>query len=254
MKRGVFVTLFGSFLLGIFLLFGSDKEIVVPSSHGFAVIELFSSEGCSSCPPAEAVMHQWLQKASKESLPVYIVELHVDYWDYLGWKDSFATHEYSQRQQDYGDYFKLNSIYTPQAIVNGKYEMVGSDEDKINNVISEELKIPSSVLINCEAHKIANSQVEADYSITGNISGCVLHIALIESGLVTHVKKGENAGKTFTHDNVARVFKTVQLNSATGKIILETPHVNLGNAKLVCYLQNSSNMNITGATQVNILQ
>lgn len=82
------------------------------NAKGFAVIELFSSEGCSSCPPAEAVMNKLISKASTESLPVYIIEFHVDYWDYLGWKDTFAIPQYSQRQQDYGDYFKLNSIGT----------------------------------------------------------------------------------------------------------------------------------------------
>lgn len=254
MKRGLFVIVCSAFLFCIFLIFSGNKEIATPHPKGFAVIELFSSEGCSSCPPAEAVMHKWIQKANAESLPVYIVEMHVDYWDYLGWKDTFAMHEYSQRQQDYGDYFKLNSIYTPQAIINGKYEMIGSDEDKVGNTILKELKAPSSVTINCEAHKIANSKVEAGYTVTGTISECELHIALIESDLVTYVKKGENTGKTLSHDNVSRVFKTVKLNSATGKIILETPHVNLANAKLVCYLQNTGNMNITGATQVNILQ
>jgi hypothetical protein len=233
--------------------FGYAQEKVSVKPPGFALIELFSSEGCSSCPPAEAVMSMFLYRANAEILPIYIIEFHVDYWDYLGWKDTFATHEYSQRQQDYGDYFKLNSIYTPQAIINGKYEMVGSDEDKINTIISGELKGPSSVIINCKVHKIDNSKVEADYAVTGNISGTQLNFAIIESGLITHIKKGENSGKTLAHENVARVFKTVLLNSATGKIILEIPHVKIANAKLLCYLQNTSNRNITGATQVNLL-
>ena len=106
------------------------KEQYLFNSGGYALVELYSTEGCSSSPPAEAVMRKLIGKVkvNAESFPVYVVEFHVDYWDYLGWKDTFAMAEYSQRQQDYGNFFKLNSIYTPQAIINGKVEMVGSDE------------------------------------------------------------------------------------------------------------------------------
>jgi len=254
MKKGITLTVsIISIALTCFALNNKQGKGAV-SPKGFTVIELFSSEGCSSCPPAELVMHNLIQKANAESLPVYVIEFHVDYWDYLGWKDSFAMPEYSQRQQQYGDFFNLNSIYTPQAIVNGKSEIVGSDEDKINAAVSKELQNPSSVIIDCKAHKINNSNIEVEYTISGNISGHELNFALVESNLTTYVKRGENAHKTFTHDNVARVFKSIKLNSSTGKIAIETPHVNLSNAKIICYLQNTANRNITGATEVAINQ
>jgi hypothetical protein len=234
--------------------FGNNKAVIIPNPNGFALIEVFSSEGCSSCPPAEAVMHKMIQDAKAESMPVYIIEFHVDYWNYLGWKDTFATHEYTQRQQEYGDFFKLNSVYTPQAIINGKSEMVGSDEDKINAAVAEELKSSNSIGIDCKAHKTDNSKIEVDYNITGAIAGCNLNFAVVESNLTTHIIKGENSGKTLTHDNVARVFKSIELNAASGKLSIEVPHVNLRNAKVICFLQNTETRNISGATQVAINQ
>jgi hypothetical protein len=223
-------------------------------SKGFALIELFSSEGCSSCPPAEAVMHKLIQKTEKESLPVYIIEFHVDYWDYLGWKDTFALPEYSKRQKKYGDLLKLNSIYTPQAIINGETEMVGSDEEQINSTIAKELQKPSSVTVECKAHKINNSQIELTYTVNGNISGCELNIAVVESDLTSYIKKGENARKTLTHDNVARVFKTIELESSTGRLAIDIPHVNTSNSKLICYVQKKESMGIIGAKQATIVQ
>jgi len=205
-------------------------------------------------PSGEAVMHRLIQKANTESLPVYIIEFHVDYWDYLGWKDTFAMPMYSQRQQGYGYHFNLKSIYTPQAVVNGKTEMIGSDDDKINAAVTEELEKPSSVSVDCKVQVTGNSKIEADYNITGNISGCELNLAVVESNLTTYVKNGENADKTFTHDNVVRVLRRVDLKSATGQVAIAVPHVNLTNSRLICYVQNNASRNIVAATQVSIAQ
>ncbi|HTB31014.1 MAG TPA: DUF1223 domain-containing protein [Bacteroidia bacterium] len=253
MRKGIIFILFITFAICACLALGNNSP--APSGpKGFALIELFSSEGCSSCPPAEDVMHNIIQRSEKESLPVYVIEFHVDYWDYLGWKDTFAAHEYSQRQQDYGDHLKLNSIYTPQAIINGESEMVGSDEDKINAAVEKELQKPATVSIECKAYKTGNSKVVAEYTITGNFSGCDLNFAVVESNLTTYVKKGENAHKTLTHDNVARVFKSIKANSSNGKMELEVPHSDLANAKLICYLQNTINRSVAGATEVSIVK
>src|ERR1700712_5296387 len=89
---------------------------------GFAVIELFTSEGCSSCPPADAV----IAKVEKESAdkPIYILAFHVDYWNRLGWKDVFSSAAYSARQNQYAQWLNLSSVYTPQVVVNGRTEFV----------------------------------------------------------------------------------------------------------------------------------
>jgi hypothetical protein len=252
MRREILLTL--SFtvivLTGFVIENGKDKTIAAP--HGFALIELYSSEGCSSCPPAESLMKRLIHKADSASLPVYIIEFHVDYWDRLGWKDTLDDHAYSLRQQKYGDHFKLNSIYTPQAIVNGEHEMVGSDESKINTAINAGLSVSPTVTINCKVNKEQNSKVQVDYTLTGNTAGSFLNFAVVESNLTTSIKRGENANKTMTHDNVARVFESIQITSSSGKTTISIPHVNAAHSKLICFVQSSEDMSILAATQYSL--
>src|ERR1700743_3380708 len=106
----------------------------VVDTKGFAVVELFTSEGCSSCPPADAVVAK-LQKESAGK-PIYILAYHVDYWNHLGWKDAFSDAAYSARQKDYAQYLKIEGIYTPQIVVNGKTEFVGSEEGTLHKAIA----------------------------------------------------------------------------------------------------------------------
>src|SRR5476651_2422634 len=106
----------------------------VPSkanNQRFAVVELFTSEGCSSCPPADEAIAK-LQKESNGK-PVYILAFHVDYWNRLGWKDVFSNADYSERQNEYAKYLRLESVYTPQVVVNGKKEFVGSEESTLQS-------------------------------------------------------------------------------------------------------------------------
>ena len=105
------------------LLFGGS----VMAAEPFAVVELFTSEGCSSCPPAEALLNQIHPRAAKSGQRIYTLAFHVDYWDRLGWKDPFSEAAYSQRQNSYANGFGEDRIYTPQMIVNGRGGFVGSD-------------------------------------------------------------------------------------------------------------------------------
>ncbi len=250
--KALFIIVVTGIVITCFAFSESNRNIPSDNSKGFVLIELFSSEGCSSCPPAESFMHKLIHRADSASLPVYIIEFHVDYWNYLGWKDTLAIPAYAQRQQKYGDAFKLSSIYTPQAIINGESEMVGSDEGKINSIILQHIQQPTATGVSFKVNKIGPSKIEAEYSLTGNTSGCELNFVLVESDLITHIKRGENAGKTITHDNVARVFKTIKIDSYTGKITIETPHVNLANSMLICFVQNIDSRKVIAATQLKI--
>ena len=110
---------------------------------GFAVVELFTSEGCSSCPPADALVAR-VQKESTNK-PVYILAFHVDYWNRLGWKDVYSSAEYSARQNQYANWLNLSSeVYTPQAIVNGHTEFVGSEEGTLRKAIQAGLQKSAS--------------------------------------------------------------------------------------------------------------
>jgi len=105
--------------------FRPHKAQLTNDAHGFALVELFTSEGCSSCPPAEELAAE-IQKESADR-PVYVLAYHVDYWDHQGWKDRYSDPAYSQRQKDYSSWLGTSDIYTPQVVVNGRKQLVGSD-------------------------------------------------------------------------------------------------------------------------------
>src|SRR6201985_3032927 len=117
------------------------------SDQGFAVVELFTSEGCSSCPPADNAVAKLLKEHNNN---VYVLGYHVDYWDNLGWKDSFSNAAYTQLQRDYAKTFKLSSVYTPQVIVNGTEQFVGSNENKLNAAVNKNLQQSSNIKLNVE--------------------------------------------------------------------------------------------------------
>src|SRR5580765_4213272 len=114
-----------------FSCYSSNKktDTGIAAGNGFAVIELFTSEGCSSCPPADEAMIDIENEFKKN---VYVIGYHVDYWNYLGWKDIFSNAGWTDRQKAYAQELKLNNIYTPQVVINGSSEFVGSDVNRLH--------------------------------------------------------------------------------------------------------------------------
>ncbi len=166
----------------------------------FALVELFTSEGCSSCPPADAVLQRLMGQPG-----VYALAWHVDYWDRLGWPDPFASPRWTGRQRHYAEAFALNSMYTPQMVVNGRRQFVGSSESKARAAIAEALKSPASVKLSLRVERgetwVASLQAE------GAPKGSVLHAVLVDGGHVIAVKRGENEGRTLRHERVVRDWK-----------------------------------------------
>ena len=116
------------------------------------VLELFTSEGCSSCPPADELLPE-LAKLDSNIIPL---SFHVDYWNRLGWTDPFSSSENSDRQRIYADFWKLESVYTPELVINGEYEVVGSNRSAAENAINKILQEKSKVKINIDEVKISD--------------------------------------------------------------------------------------------------
>jgi len=176
MKLAVWTSLI---LLSLFSLKENNTKKAINSDEqaaGFAVIELFTSEGCSSCPPADEAL---AQINAEFGTNVFALSFHVDYWDYLGWKDEFSNPMYSQRQQQYASVFKLESIYTPQVIVNGQKEFVGSDKTLLNKTITESLKATQNKEINIKASSDEHKNVIVNYETTAD-DKMVLNIAFVQ--------------------------------------------------------------------------
>lgn len=215
-------------------------------AKGFALIELFTSEGCSSCPSAERTLAELNEEYGKDIL---VMEFHVDYWDYIGWKDPFSKKEFSDRQRAYANVFNLNSVYTPQAVVNGKNELVGSDKDKMERVIKTDLVKGSTNVIHITSSRDGNKLV-VNYDIT-NVEGEYLNIALVQRKASSDVRRGENTGRKLEHLNVVREFHTIDAK-ANGKELIGLPQgsILMNDYMIIVYTQRKDNMEVTGATQL----
>jgi hypothetical protein len=218
---------------------------------GFAVVELFTSEGCSSCPAADEVVAKIQRETNEKS--VYILAFHVDYWNRLGWKDIFSEPAYSNRQNQYSSWLNA-SIYTPQVVVNGQQEFVGSDESRLRSSINTALHKTNPVHLSINSIKENDRNVSLHYQIDGNIANNSLVLALIEKTASSKVLRGENEGRTLSHVQIVRNFQTISLNEQSeGVSEIEIP-AGLDNQRLeiIAFLQSRENGEITGATKAAI--
>jgi hypothetical protein len=241
-----------SVLIAAFSIMASKKAAPkptggdIPNPTGFALVELFTSEGCSSCPAAEEALAR-LSAAFPER--VYVLELHVDYWDRLGWKDAYSSAEYTSMQRDYAKSLNLRSIYTPQAVVNGQVELVGSEEGRLREAIEAGLKRPAGNLI--ELHVTGDGKnIQVNYKVP-DAGKEMLNIALVQSHAETQVGAGENSGRLLKHTNIVRVLKSQAVHAgSSGSVSLALPRgLNEKDGKVIAWLQDTA---ITGATSADI--
>jgi hypothetical protein len=239
----------GIILFVAIALFGFLKKTNKPTPAGFALVELFTSEGCSSCPPADEAVSA-LARQYKEK--VYILGFHVDYWNYLGWKDAFSSGSYSERQKRYASFFQLNSVYTPEIVVNGKTEFVGSDKNKLQQVISQELKNNMAGTFAITATTADEKNVQVKLSATPPDNDLV-NIALVQLQAKTQVKRGENTGKELLHINIVRAFKTIDPKAKQTSASFILPD-GLGSKafSVIAFYQDKTSWHIDGVTEIPI--
>src|SRR5271163_3752386 len=172
------------------------------------LIELFTSEGCSSCPPADALLERLDRSQPARDADLIVLSEHVDYWNDIGWRDPYSSHEYSERQSAYASHFGLSSIYTPQMVVDGHFEFVGSDERRASQVIKEAAKaskVRVSISSGSSDGEATTVHVEAGplpSSISTQSAGVFLAIA--DNSDESQVSGGENAGRKLQHVAVLR--------------------------------------------------
>lgn len=220
-----------------------------PVSHP-VLIELFTSQGCSSCPPADQLL---TQLGAADAGRVVPLSFHVDYWNHVGWTDPFSSHSWTERQVEYMRAFHLEAPYTPQAVVDGASQVVGSDASALRAAIASAQSRPAagiSLRLEPEASKVA---VDADVDLPESLRGrrWELQVAVFETGLVTPVGKGENGGKTLHNDYVVRtltsagrVEKPAKLKT-TVKLDKGWDRSHLG---VAAFLQDPKTLEIRGAS------
>ncbi len=195
-----------------------------------------------------------IQKEYKDQ-PVYILAFHVDYWNRLGWKDVFSSADFSKRQSSYADYLHIQSVYTPQIVVNGKKEFVGSEEGTLRNAIKAGLQKPASAQIELNNIKAIAGKATFNYRAVDNGSNSTLLLALVERSAQTSVKAGENKGRNLAHVQIIRQLKTLPLTSGkSGTESIALPATfNPQNWEVIALLQNSQTGEIIGATKQSFL-
>ena len=174
-----------------------------------ALVELYTSEGCHSCPPADRWLSAWVDDARlwKQLVPV---AFHVDYWDYLGWTDRFGSGSYSMRQREYAQQGALRNVYTPGFVVNGRewrgwFRDPRLDFRRVSATDAGELTL-----------RLTGQRIEARYLASARLERLMLNIALLGAGIKSEIARGENAGKTLNHDFVVLGFRNVDLTEQTG--------------------------------------
>lgn len=216
------------------------------------LLELYTSEGCSSCPPAD----KWLSNMKLSAKKVVPLAFHVDYWDYIGWKDQFAKLEYNDRQHKIAAFSGVGYVYTPQLTINGR-DFRGLEGSRLNQVVENSLKQTARAKLTLDTTNQPNGAVllkaTAQILQADDIKHADIFIAIYENKLVSNVKAGENNGRELKHDYVVRdllgAYQVNNMNEFSKNITLK-PEWKDRNAGAVIFVQNPKNGEILQSLQL----
>jgi hypothetical protein len=233
------------------VLLMAGSSMAVAQTKVPVVLELFTSEGCSSCPPADLMLSRLEREQPVSGVEVIALGEHVDYWDHLGWRDRFSSPLFTARQQDYGRQFHLESVYTPQLVVNGEKEVLGSDMNAATQAIRSAAASPRAVV---SLQLTGNSVAFEVRGLPPSVRNADMFLAVTESGVETSVANGENAGHRLRHAPVVRSLTSLgKLDtkkdgaySATARLMLN-PEWNRANLRLVLFVEDHASRRVVGA-------
>jgi hypothetical protein len=239
--------------------FASGRAQTAHVNRTPVLVELFTSEGCSSCPPADALLAKLDHDQPIQNAEIIILEEHVDYWDDLGWHDRFSSHQYSERQSQYSSRLGIDGVYTPQMIVDGTSQFVGTDSFHAHRFITSaaqktklNLSLSRPVV---DAHKISSS-----VSLPGSSPSqayAELYAALVDPSDTTDVRNGENGGRRLQHAGVVRSLQHIgtlkDLNAGALNFSLNAPSdAKLTEMRVVVFAQQSNQGQVLGAVVTDV--
>ncbi len=242
-----------SILITMMVLSGAVAASAVEPTRTPVLLELFTSEGCSSCPPADRLLQTLDHTQPVAGADLIVLSEHVDYWDQLGWKDPFSSAEFTQRQTQYSNVFHIDSIYTPQLVIDGRKEVVGNDSAAARAAIEDVIKSPKAQLtLSTPVRDGDHINVRVDLP-AGSGHG-VLYLVLAENAMQTHVLRGENSGRSLTHVGVVRKLIKIgdpKKDEAFTKDVQVSVDKGVGaqGLRLVAFLQDSRTARILAVTQ-----
>lgn len=219
------------------------------------VLELFTSEGCSSCPPADEL----LSRIGALTPGVIPLAYHVDYWDSLGWSDPFSSSQWTMRQVEYVRAMQLSGSYTPQIVINGRWQCVGSDPNLLTRAIATARATPPPGVVTVRAmppaagsHKL-NVSVSAHIMRTAGDKSLIVVVAIYENGLMAKIDGGENSGHRIRYDyTVRKIIPAFELRPATGSALENElsvdldPSWKLDHLGVAAFIQDETSLAIDG--------
>jgi hypothetical protein len=256
---------FGVLLVGTTALGDGVRLGAAPGStpRSTVVVELFTSEGCSSCPPADDILSQLAHGQPVRGVEVLALGEHVDYWDRLGWRDPFSSPAFSARQSTYdARVFHANQIYTPQLVIDGRLERVGSNAPAVQRAIEQAATSPkAAVRVAAIRNDADDLRVELHVDMPSSLStGDTLDaiIAVTEDNLSSKVRRGENGGRTLKHNGVVRSLTTIGTRSpqdfawSMSASVPWDPVWNPPDVRVIAFLQERQSLHIVGAGSASV--
>lgn len=237
-----------------------DQRVVAAekSERRPVLVELFTSEGCSSCPPADALLALLDEKQFVPGARAIVLSEHVTYWDRLGWRDPFSLEAMTRRQQQYGERFGLDDVFTPQAVVDGAAQRVGSDERGLRSDISQASQGEKTDLQIREVQAFHERVQFKLHIVTGDHEPTARVMAAVAEDVIeSPVTRGENAGRTLRHVAVVRSLQDLGSNLQDGRsLVIKLPDaiVNQNSAshrsvRLVVFLTDVKNGHVLGVDE-----
>jgi hypothetical protein len=228
----------------------AEKSTQTAATAPIAVVELFTSEKCPSCPAADAYLGELASSARRSGEQIFPLAFHVDYWSAPGSEDPLSSQLYVERQKDYARAMGLESCYTPQMIVNGTSEFVGSRRETGQEKINSALERPASIAVKVAARSAetaATNAVAVEYEVSSAPENSVINLAMVDNG-------GSSQSGSSEHANVVRAFRTISLKtSGKHKVELKAPSASLArNCLIIAYVQNSRTRAVLGAARAEL--
>ncbi len=222
------------------------------------LVELFTSEGCSSCPPADELLRQLLRNQPVPGVEVVAISEHVDYWNRLGWRDPFSSAQYSERQSDYARALGSAQVYTPQLVVDGQRQVIGNDSAAVRGALAAAVATPRA-RVSVGASRSGDGKTMSIRVLIDDLSAEVaagdpsidVLVAVVEDGLTSNVSRGENARRELHHDAVARLMNrlgTVSTSAPTAELsgVVELPQGSRGPLRVIAFLQRRAGLQVVG--------
>jgi hypothetical protein len=224
------------------------------------LIELFTSEGCSSCPPADALLEKLDRSQPVNGAELIVLSEHVDYWNDIGWKDPYSSHEYSERQSAYAAHFGRSGIYTPQMVVDGHSDLVGSDERGAIEAVENETrfaKVPLSLSgLHFENNKVSMRVEAGPLEPSMGARSANLYLAIADESDVSQVSRGENAGRTLKHVAVLRSLVPVgtvnKADKVSKDVTVNVSNESRGRLRIVGIIQEQSAGRVLGVASARL--